>query len=170
MFGQNYFWQTILRVLLVAKWLARESSWCIFQSFIQRASILGMYKTFFLYRRSSRFVKSRMLLFRSELNSLVANRWVIFFARGPAHKNFGKASIRNLDVSLYMLSFETAPLTCLFWLKNRKSNIPTTKVDLAYSFMWVNGWAATLATEGNNIFWKTKVSSFIELSHSASIW
>ncbi len=60
-----------------------------------------------------RLVKSRRLISKSEFDSLVANRWVTFFARGSAHKTFGKTSVMDLDTSSYMLSFETAPRACL---------------------------------------------------------
>ncbi len=53
-------------------------------------------------------------MFKSEFDFLIANRWVIFFARESAHKNSDKASIKDLDTSLYMLSFETAPRACFF--------------------------------------------------------
>ena len=48
---------------------------------------------------SPRCVQSRRLIFKSLFDSLVANRWVTFFARRSARKHSGKASIKNLDTS-----------------------------------------------------------------------
>ncbi len=66
--------------------------------------------------------------------------------------------------------YETAPCTFLLWLEDHESEVPTTRICLAPSFVGDIGWEATEAIVGNSILWKAEVLSIIESSNSASLW
>lgn len=112
-----------------------------------------------MYKSFPRFVQLRRLLFRSEFDCLMANCWVTFFAGMLACKNFGKASNKDLNTFLYILWFKMAPRAYLFWLKNYKSDLSTTRTCLAFFSVGITWWAVTEARDANSILWKVLEAS-----------
>ncbi len=68
-----------------------------------------------------------------------------------------------------MLSFETTPRVCLFWFEDRESEVPTTRICLAFSSVGNIDWEVTAAIVKNSIFWRAEILSVIESSNSTSL-